>query len=166
MAYIKVPSDITILEHTYSKNNKKKNIFFLKKLFIRCSFFTIGNKCNKLNSSDVIKVLSNVYSGDASSNPNINTASILDILNTRQKDIEKQVKCKMYSFVGSILLPLYSLRMFKYYDIKSKAIMIPFFSIMGMYFGSFTGNLVTGRFNDYKRSKFLGTLPANVYLKE
>ncbi|EUD70191.1 hypothetical protein YYG_04507 [Plasmodium vinckei petteri] len=166
MAYIKVPSDITILEHTYSKNNKKKKIFFLKKLFIRCSFFTIGNKCSKLNSSDVIKVLSNVYSGDASSNPNINTASILDILNTRQKDIEKQVKCKMYSFVGSILLPLYSLRMFKYYDIKSKAIMVPFFSIMGMYFGSFTGNLVTGRFNDYKRSKFLGTLPANVYLKE
>lgn len=61
---LQVPSDITILEHTYSKNNKKKNIFFLKKLFIRCSFFTIGNKCNKLNSSDVIKVLSNVYSGN------------------------------------------------------------------------------------------------------
>ncbi|ETB60699.1 hypothetical protein YYC_02318 [Plasmodium yoelii 17X] len=166
MAYIKVPSDITILEHTYSKNNKKKKIFFLKKLFIQFSFFTIGNKCNKLNSSDVIKVLSNVYSVDVSNNPNINTANILDILNTRQKDIEKQVKCKMYSFVGSILLPLYSLRMFKYYDMKSKLIMVPFFSIMGMYLGLFSGNIITGRFSDYKRSKFLGTLPANVYLKE
>ncbi|CRG93353.1 conserved Plasmodium protein, unknown function [Plasmodium gallinaceum] len=166
MSYIKAPSDITILEYKYSKNNKKRKINFLKKLFIHCSFFTIGNNCNKLNNHDVIKILSNIYSDNGLDNKNMNTINILNILNTRQKDVEKQVKCKMCSLMGFLLLPLYSFKHFRYYDAKSKIIILPFFSIAGIYLGSFFGNLITGRFSDYKRSKFLGTLPANVFLKE
>ncbi|SBT31233.1 hypothetical integral membrane protein DUF56 family [Plasmodium ovale wallikeri] len=167
MAYIKAPSDITILEYKYSRNNERRKINFLKRLFIHCSFFTIGNNCNKLNSNDVIQVLSNVYSGDVSdSSSNANTISILNILNTRQNDIENQVRCKLFSFIGLLFLPMYGMRKFRYYDTKSKMIIFPFFSIAGMYLGSFVGNLVTGRFGDYKRTKFLGTLPANTFLKE
>ncbi|GAW79080.1 hypothetical integral membrane protein, DUF56 family [Plasmodium gonderi] len=161
-----VPSDIAILEHKYAKKNEKRRINLLKRIFIHFSFFKIGNNCNKLNSYDVIKVLSNVYADEPNENKNLNSVNILNILNTRQRDIEKQVKCKMYSFIGCLLLPLYSLNKFRYYDAKSKIIIVPFFSIAGIYLGSFVGNLATGRFSDYKRSKFLGTLPANVFLKE
>ncbi|EDL43807.1 hypothetical protein PVIIG_04657 [Plasmodium vivax India VII] len=161
-----VPSDITILEHKYARKNEKRRINFFKKLFIHCSFFTIGNNCNKLSSHDVIKVLSNVYADDPSESKNLNSVNIMNILNTRQRDIEKQVQCKLFSFLGFLLLPLYSLNKFKYYDAKSKMIVAPFFSIAGIYLGSFLGNVATGRFSDYKRSKFLGTLPAHVFLKE
>ncbi|KYO03741.1 putative phosphatidate cytidylyltransferase, partial [Plasmodium gaboni] len=86
-----VPSDITLLEYKYSKNNKKKKINSLKKLFIYLSFFTFGNNCNKLNSQDVIHILSNVYSDNKISNDEkLNTLNILNILNTRQKDIDRQ----------------------------------------------------------------------------
>ncbi|CAG9483970.1 conserved Plasmodium protein, unknown function [Plasmodium vivax] len=166
MSYVKVPSDITILEHKYARKNEKRRINFFKKLFIHCSFFTIGNNCNKLSSHDVIKVLSNVYADDPSESKNLNSVNIMNILNTRQRDIEKQVQCKLFSFLGFLLLPLYSLNKFKYYDAKSKMIVAPFFSIAGIYLGSFLGNVATGRFSDYKRSKFLGTLPAHVFLKE
>ncbi|SBT87095.1 conserved Plasmodium protein, unknown function [Plasmodium malariae] len=166
MSYIKAPSDISILEYKYSRKNERKKINIWKKIFIHVCFFTIGNNCNKLSSHDVIKVLSNVYSDDVADSKNVNTLNILNILNTRQKDIEKQVQCKFCSFVGFLLLPLYVLRKFKYYDAKSKVIISPFFAIGGMYIGSFVGNLLTGRFSSYRRSKFLGTLPANVYLKE
>ncbi|ANQ05972.1 Uncharacterized protein PCOAH_00003660 [Plasmodium coatneyi] len=161
-----VPSDITILEHKYAKKNEKRRVNIFKRLFIHFSFFTIGNNCNKLSSHDVIKVLSNVYEDDPSESKNVNSINIIDILNTRQRDIEKQVQCKFWSFLGFLLLPLYSLNKFKYYDAKSKMIVTPFFSIAGIYLGSFLGNVATGRFSDYKRSKFLGTLPAHVFLKE
>ncbi|KJP85349.1 hypothetical protein AK88_05010 [Plasmodium fragile] len=161
-----VPSDITILEHKYARKNEKRRINIFKRLFIHFSFFTIGNNCNKLSSHDVIKVLSNVYENDPSESQNVNSINIINILNTRQTDIEKQVQCKLWSFLGFLLLPLYSLNKFKYYDAKSKMIVAPFFSIAGIYLGSFFGNVATGRFSDYKRSKFLGTLPAHVFLKE
>ncbi|EUD64730.1 hypothetical protein C922_04874 [Plasmodium inui San Antonio 1] len=139
-----VPSDITILEHKYARKNEKRRINFFKRLFIHFSFFTIGNNCNKLSSHDVIKVLSNVYVDDPSESRNLNPINIINILNTRQRDIEKQVQCKLWSFVGFLLLPLYSLNKFKYYDAKSKIIVAPFFSIAGIYLGSFLGNVATG----------------------
>ncbi|VWU49115.1 conserved protein, unknown function [Hepatocystis sp. ex Piliocolobus tephrosceles] len=167
MSYIKAPSNITLVEYKFAKKNEKKRISFLKKLFIHCSFFKIGKNVNKLNGTDVIKILSNDYSGSVSSDcNNENIINVLEILNIRQKDIERQVKCKLYSLIGICALPFYSYHKFRYYDAKTKLIILPFFSIAGMYLGLFFGNMITGRFSDYKRSKFLGTLPAHVFLRE
>ncbi|KNC35618.1 hypothetical protein PFLG_00838 [Plasmodium falciparum RAJ116] len=112
----------------------------------------------------------------------LNSFNILDILNTRQKDIDKQVIENIKKFKFSIMykehikciqnkLVCYKKYMificqFKYYDSKTKIIIFPFTTILGLYLGSFCGHILTGRFNDYRRSKFLGTLPANVFIKK
>ncbi|ETW57936.1 hypothetical protein PFUGPA_00079 [Plasmodium falciparum Palo Alto/Uganda] len=102
--YSLVPSDITLLEYKYSKNNEKKKINSLKKFFIYLSFFTFGNNCNKLDSEDVIHILSNVYSDNKiCDDDKLNSFNILDILNTRQKDIDKQVIENIKKFKFSIM---------------------------------------------------------------
>ncbi|ETW28181.1 hypothetical protein PFFCH_04338 [Plasmodium falciparum FCH/4] len=55
-------------------------------------------------------------------------------------------KISIVKLFGSLLFPMFCLSQFKYYDSKTKIIIFPFTTILGLYLGSFCGHILTGRF--------------------
>lgn len=136
----KIPSKIVIAEALASQSNKKKLKPYDKlALFLRLPMLHL--RYTKNDKEDMAYSLSRDYSQVPKDIP----SDILDIVQTRQNGLIRRARTTLGSWCGSIIsfsLVSYSIR---FYDWKSKLIILPFTTYGGCLLGRFISHGITGR---------------------
>jgi len=149
-----VPTDITVMEE--SLTHGKRRIRPLERIGLMCVPPIWHVRYNKMDSKDLRAVLRRKYDPN-----NLTEENALVI--ARQESVRKRVAAEPFMW-GTVavacVIPFWS---FRKYDYKLRAITIPFLAYGGSIFGRCLGDWATGRWQEYKRNRFLGDLPAKCY---
>lgn len=160
MAAVRVPSDIALVEQKLTVGERPLTFFERTGLCLTPGFI-FRKSYSKLSRDEMRQILTRRL-GLVNNIPN--APSVLDILQTRQQGIHKKVISTNYKVggaFGSTGLGAYLLR---YYDYKTKLIVLPFLFYGGSWVGRWTGDLVTGRWSSNGRERYLASLPAHSWL--
>ncbi|KAF8821268.1 putative integral membrane protein, DUF56 family protein [Cardiosporidium cionae] len=152
--HVKVPSDITLLEERYSKGPRALSLLERFGLLGMPPMWHIRRIRN--DKHDYRHVLSRQYNS-------VPSDAVEEILLTRQLSIHKRVVAHNMLWVGTFSFGLASLYTMRYYDYKSKLIVVPFALYGGSWIGRWIGDMLTGRLREYGRDRFLGNLPSMSY---
>ncbi|KAF8819357.1 putative integral membrane protein, DUF56 family protein [Cardiosporidium cionae] len=151
---LEVPSDITLLEERYSKGPRVLSLLERLGLVGMPPMWHIRRIRN--DKHDYYHVLSRQYNS-------VPSDTIEEILITRQRSIHKRVVAHNMLWVGAFSFGLASLHTMRYYDYKSKLIVVPCALYGGSWIGRWIGDMLMGRLNEFGRDRFLGNLPSSSY---
>eukprot|EP00919_Chromeraceae_sp_WS-2016_P059643 GHVR01141709.1.p1 GENE.GHVR01141709.1~~GHVR01141709.1.p1 ORF type:complete len:160 (-),score=11.68 GHVR01141709.1:183-662(-) len=154
MSALVVPSDVTILENKHSIG--VRNLSFLESIGLMCMPSIYHCRYSKIDKHDMRKVLQKQYPG-RSDDP------VVEILKTRQNSISKKAISHNGWLFGMTAASFFSYFSFRSYDWKTKLLVLPFAAYGGAILGRCKGNLLTGRWSEDARDRFLGMLPARGY---
>lgn len=157
MTRVLVPSDITILEE--KNKHAKRRLRFFEKTGLLGMLPMWHLRYSKLDKEDKRAILRRKYDPMAN-NP------VLNLLRMRQESVRKEVVAHNFVWGGMSLFAATTFWSLRRYNYQSKLIVMPFMAYAGVWVGKVVGDLVTGRSWEQQRDRFLGTLPAKVYLQE
>jgi hypothetical protein len=157
MGEVLVPSDISLLEDKLMVKNRA--LTWIERISLMTMLPMWRIKHSKLDKHDLRKILSRDFgrleAGDYSG----------ELVRERQESVRKQVVARPFQFMGSGLAMGATWWSFRRYNYQSKAILLPFVALGGLYLGRVVGNIAVGRNQEFQRDRFLGSLPAHVYLR-
>lgn len=157
MTKIVVPSDISILEEKYNTGVRRLGILERFGLMGFAPMFHL--RYSKMDKHDMRAVLSKKYNPD-------DTSPVVDVLRTRQESVRKQVVSKVFMWDTAALMTGLTWWSFRRYNYQSRLLALPFVFYGGTFVGRAVGDIVTGRNAEFVRDRFLGLLPAKVYLQQ
>ncbi|CEM08055.1 unnamed protein product [Vitrella brassicaformis CCMP3155] len=151
MVKLVVPSDITVAEEKTSLGVRK--LTRMEHLGLLLYPPTLHFNYTKPDKSDMYKVLTKRFSQDKV------RPYIAEICATRQESISKQVQCMVYLWLGTAVTTVGTWYSLRHYDWKAKLITLPFMAYGGSWLGRWTGDLITCRWWEYGRDRWLASLP-------
>merc|ERR1719329_1975700 len=151
-----VPTDVTVLEEKHKIGRRRLRIFESTGLLCIPPMFHIHY--SKMDRGDKRAVLSKKYDPEDNS-------PVVDILKRRQASLSKEVVSKNFLWGGGWAFAGMSYWSFRRYNYQSRLLAFPFLFYLGTFAGRMVGGIAAGTNAEYGRDKFLGTLPAKVFLQ-
>eukprot|EP01067_Filipodium_phascolosomae_P008597 Filipodium_phascolosomae@DN736_c0_g1_i1.p1 len=127
------------------------------------SYAGIGDSSGSSSSSSSSSSTGNGGSGGSSGSGSSQWA-VAQILEQRRKAVSKQVVAHNGAWMGGVTSTLLVRNSLRFYDWKTKAIVLVFAAYGGVLAGRWAMNIVTGRIAQFRRDFVLASLPANTYL--
>merc|ERR1712060_309797 len=87
----------------------------------------------------------------------------VEICMTRQASVHKQALSQLGFWGGAIGFGGMTFWSFRKYNYQCKLLTVPLLAYAGSWVGRAVGDVMTGRNAEFKRDRFLGSLPAHVY---
>eukprot|EP00929_Paragymnodinium_shiwhaense_P092683 TRINITY_DN5266_c0_g1_i2.p2 TRINITY_DN5266_c0_g1~~TRINITY_DN5266_c0_g1_i2.p2 ORF type:complete len:161 (+),score=41.79 TRINITY_DN5266_c0_g1_i2:87-569(+) len=154
-ANVVVPSDITILEEKLKVGRRR--LGFFESLGLMYTPPMLHIHYSKMDRGDLRAVLEKKY------DPEDNSPAA-DIVKRRQESVRKQVIAKNWMWETAFGMTGLTWWSFRRYNYQSRLVALPFVFYGGTFVGRVLGDVLTGRNAEYGRDRFLGKLPAKVYL--
>lgn len=155
MPKLLVPSDITVVEEKHKMCKRRLRLF--EKIGLMGTLPMWHLRYSKLDKQDKRDILRRKF------NPESSDPAVL-LCVKRQEAVRKEVIAHNFVWAGMatfIGLSAWSLRRYAY---QTKLIVLPFMAYAGVWVGKVVGDGLTGRWTETQRERFLGSLPAKMYL--
>lgn len=155
MAYVVVPSDVTVMENKYRVGRKALG------WFERIGVYTMApvyhNNYTKMSGDDMRAVLQRKF--DKTSN-----TPEVELCIARQQAVSRQARSHVGFWAGAGAFGGLSFWSLRKYDWKTRLSFVPLMAYVGCCVGRVFGDIVTGRTGETYRDRQLAELPAKVYL--
>mmetsp|Transcript_133508 Transcript_133508/g.259956 ORF Transcript_133508/g.259956 Transcript_133508/m.259956 type:complete len:163 (-) Transcript_133508:90-578(-) len=154
-ANIVVPSDITLVENKLRVGRRRLGMFEWTGLMLTPPMLHIHY--SKLDRGDMRAILTKKYDAEDSS-------EMKQIVQRRQESVSKHVVSTNFMWAGGGAFAGAVWWSFRRYNYQARLLAIPFFFYFGTFAGRMIGDVVTSRNAEFARDRFLGSLPAKVYM--
>ena len=160
MGRLVVPSDISLLENKYTLSRRELSLAERLSLLALPPVLKLG--FNQHDKHSFKRILSRSY-GIPEENGTDSDQLIVDILERRQSSVRRRVFSNIFAQMGTVIGAILTASSIKFYDLKTKCIVLPFATYGSFFVGRWTGDLFTKRWSEFYRDRFLGELPAQQF---
>mmetsp|Transcript_66073 Transcript_66073/g.213683 ORF Transcript_66073/g.213683 Transcript_66073/m.213683 type:complete len:161 (+) Transcript_66073:104-586(+) len=154
-ATLVVPSDITIMEE--KKSIGKRRLGLLEQTGLLFTAPMLHIHYSKMDRGDMRAVLSKKYDLE-------DTSAACNVCMVRQESVRKSVVATNFMWGTAGTMTGLCWWSFRRYNYQSRLVALPFIFYGGTFVGRALGDVITFRNAEFARDRFLGTLPAKVFL--
>mmetsp|Transcript_66071 Transcript_66071/g.213679 ORF Transcript_66071/g.213679 Transcript_66071/m.213679 type:complete len:161 (+) Transcript_66071:79-561(+) len=154
-ATIVVPSDMTIVEEKMSIGKRRLGLFESTGLLGMLPMLHIHY--SKMDKGDMRSVLSKKYDPE-------DTRNATEICRRRQQAVSRSVVSQNFMWGTAWGMTGLCWWSFRRYNYQSRLVALPFIFYGGTFVGRALGDVITFRNAEFARDRFLGSLPAKVFL--
>jgi len=154
-ANIVVPSDITLVENKMRVGRRRLGPLEWTGLMLTPPMLHIHY--SKLDRGDMRAILTKKYDPE-------DTSPMKQLVESRQDSLSKHVVSTNFMWAGGAGFAGAVMWSFRRYNYQSRLLAMPFFFYFGTFAGRMVGDMCSFRNAEFARDRFLGSLPAKVYM--